>query len=130
MNVLDENIQSAERKRLQDWGIAVRQIGYDIAIAGTKDDQIITVLHQLRQPTFFTRDLDFYKRYLCHTHYCLVYLLVDESRVAEYVRRVLRHPAFNTAAKRMGTVIRAAPTALMVWRLYADQESGLAWPDA
>jgi hypothetical protein len=129
VNILDENIVADQVKILRKWGIPLRQISYDVGYKGLQDTDIIPVLHHLHQPTFFTRDLDFYKRELCHARYCLVYLSVLQIEVAKYVRRVLRHPAFNTAAKRMGTIIRAAPTGLTVWRLYADQESAVAWPE-
>jgi hypothetical protein len=129
MNILDENIGDDQRKYLRAWRVPVHRIGYDIGQAGMKDEAIIPWLLQLPRSTFFSRDLDFYRRGLVHRHYCLVYLAIEQNVVAEYVRRVLRHPEFNTATKRMGTVIRAAPTGLTLWRLHTDQEIGLAWPD-
>jgi hypothetical protein len=127
VNILDENIAVEQRKQLQDSGIAVRQIAYDIAWAGIQDDGIIPLLHELRQVTFFTHDLDFYHPRLCHANYCLIYLAVDKGQAAEYVRRLLRHSEFNTAAKRMGKVVRVAPTGLTVWRVHATQEVNANW---
>ena len=43
------------------------------------------------------------------------------------VRRVLRHPALNTQAKRMGAVVRASASGLRVWR-QNEAEQLLAWP--
>jgi hypothetical protein len=37
-------------------------------------EEIIPLLHSLRQPTFFTRDRGFYRPGLLHSAYCLVYL--------------------------------------------------------
>jgi hypothetical protein len=92
VNILDENIALDEFEKLRKWRIPVRQIGYDIGHKGLQDPEIIPFLHRLRQPTLFTRDLDFYRRRLCHAQYCLVYLYVRPFEAAEYVRRVLRHP--------------------------------------
>jgi hypothetical protein len=128
VNVLDENVRVEQRGLLRRWGIRVRQIGYDIGWEGMQDDEIISLLHRLDRPTFFTRDEDFYNRRLCHEGYCLVYLDIGETRVAEYVRRVLRHPALNSKAKRMGRVIRASPAGMTAWRIHREHEESLSWP--
>ena len=46
---------------------------------------------------------------------------IDESphtdeRPADYVRRFLRHPQFDTQAKRMGVIARVAPIGIRFWR--------------
>src|SRR5436309_4560268 len=56
-------------------------------------------------PTFFTRDEDFYERHLCHARYSLVYLSVEKSEAAWFIRRLLRHPYFKTQTMRMGKVM-------------------------
>ncbi|NKQ34947.1 MAG: hypothetical protein HF973_04945 [Chloroflexi bacterium] len=127
MNVLDENIIDNQRRLLSSWRIRVHQIGYEVGRKGMKDQEIIPFLHQLKQPTFFTRDDDFYTRKLCHTGYCLVHLDVRKEEAAVFVRRVLRHQAFNTKAKRMGKVIRASHIGLSVWHLHAEKEENLGW---
>ena len=129
MNVLDENVRADQRELLRDRRIPVRHIGHDIVSKGIQDDNIIPLLLRLRRPTFFTCDSDFYQRRLCHPRYCLVYLAIDDLSVAVYVRRVLRHPSFNTEAKRMGTVIRASSSGLTVWRLHAGQQETASWPE-
>ena len=55
------------------------------------------------------------------------YLPVRDDHAARFVRRVLRHPALNTQAKRMGAVIRASEAGLRVWRRN-EAEQALAWP--
>lgn len=127
MNILDENIIDSQRQRLRHWRIAVRHMGYDVGRQGMKDQEILTVLHRLRRPTFFTRDEDFYTSRLCHGQYCLVYLAVAKDEVAPFVRRLLRHPEFNTVAKRMGTVIRVSQVDLSVWRLHTEEVLHVAW---
>ena len=47
-----------------------------------KDPDIMVLLHALSRPTFFTLDHGFFKRELCHASYCLVYLQVDEEKLA------------------------------------------------
>ena len=128
MNILDENILAAQREQLRTWGISVRQIGIEVGYKGIQDADIIPLLHKLRQPTFFTRDANFYKLHLCHARYVLVYLDIEKSQSADFIRRVLRHHDFNTRTKRMGLVIRAAPSGLTVWRLHIAQEIAVGWP--
>jgi hypothetical protein len=91
------------------------------------DEQIIPLLQGMRRPTLFTRDADFYRRRLCHGRYCLVWLGVRAGEVAEYVRRFLRHPEFDTQAKRMGAVVAVAPSGLSVWRPHAERETHAPW---
>ena len=71
MNVLDENIIASQREQLREWRIGFRQIGYELATKGVKDPQIIPLLRTLKQPTFFTRDYDYFKQQLCNARYCL-----------------------------------------------------------
>jgi len=92
-----------------------------------KDQEILALLHRLRRPTFFTRDEDFYARHLCHARYGLIYLAVAKDEVAPFVRRLLRHPEFDTVAKRMGAVVRVSHVDLSVWRLHAEQAVHVAW---
>jgi hypothetical protein len=127
VNILDENIPQDQRRLLQGWRIPARQIGHDVGQKGMKDNRIIPFLHQQSQPAFFTRDQGFYDRSLCHASYCLVYLAVEKSEVAIFVRRLLHHPAFDTKAKRMGAVIRVSHAGLSVWRLNVEKEMRLAW---
>ncbi len=127
MNILDENIPEHQRQILQLWRVKVQQIGYDISRKGIKDDEIITFLMRKRQPTFFSRDDDFYQRHLCHARYCLVYLSVSRYEAAVFIRRLLCQPEFNTQAKRMGTVIRVSMAGIYLWRLYAEQEIFFSW---
>jgi hypothetical protein len=130
MNVLDENILEEQRVLLLKWSVPFRQIGFEVGRKGMKDTEIIPFLHTLSHPTFFTRDLDFCKRGLCHVRYCLTVLAVDEAAAALFVRRVLRHPDFRTQAKRMGKIIRASHEGLLVWRVHAEQETFYNWPDS
>ena len=60
MNVLDENLAEGQRLLLRRWRITTRQIGVDVGCRGMADEEIIPLLLELRRPTFFTRDADFY----------------------------------------------------------------------
>jgi len=84
MNILDENVPGDQRSLLQSWGIPIHQIGFDVGEKGMKDKEIIPLLHRLRDTTFFTRDLGFYDRKLCHSRYCLVCLAVSKNEVAVF----------------------------------------------
>ncbi|MEK6323489.1 MAG: hypothetical protein AABN33_17760 [Acidobacteriota bacterium] len=83
MNILDENIDAVAREHLRSLKVHFRHIGSDIGQSGMKDlNDVIPLLHNLRDPTFFTRDKDFYSRSLVHARYCLIHLDVPrkESR--------------------------------------------------
>jgi len=127
MNIFDENILEDQRQLLLSWSVPFRQIGYEVGRKGMKDDEIIPFLLSLRNPTLFTVDRHFYKRTLCHARYGMVYLNVGQSEAAIFVRRLLRHPEFDTQAKRMGTVIRVSHRRLTVWRLHAEHEVHFDW---
>ncbi len=127
MNVLDENVPESQRLLLRRARLPVRQIGREIGRQGMKDSEIIALLHRSYRPTFFTLDGDFYARRLRHAAYCLVHLDVAEELVAEYVRRLLKHGALNSRAKRLGRVIRVLPSGLVAWRIHEEQEEHLSW---
>ena len=127
MNVLDENILESQRQLLRSWRIPVRQIGHDLGRKGMADDEVIPFLLTLPRPTLFTRDLGFYDRSNCHARYCLVCLAVGQYEVAHFVRRVLRHRAFDTQAKRLGAVIWVMDTGLVVCQSGLEDERRLPW---
>ncbi len=127
MNVLDENVPDDARSELRGWRVRFRQIGREIGRSGMQDQEILRMLQSVRAPTLFTRDADFSYPRLCHPAYCLVYLKVTEPDIAEFVRKILRHPALDTRAKRMGAVIHASPAGLRLWRRHTDEEP-LDWP--
>jgi hypothetical protein len=127
MNILDENISRNQKYSLHKWRIRFRQIGYEISNRGIKDEEIIPFLHKLGTVTFFTRDLRFYQSNLCHSGYCLVILAVEDIEIASFIHRFLRHPEFNTKAKRMGKVVRVSHNVIRMWKLNDDKEYELLW---
>ena len=124
MNVFDENIPEDQRQLLRSWRIRVYQIGRDIGRQGLKDEQqIIPLLLKLRRPTFFTRDLGFFGPEFCHAKYCLACLAIEADEAASFVRRLLRHSAFDTMAKRMGRVLQVSQMGIRVLQLRGAQEA-------
>ena len=129
MNIIDENIIDNQCQLLRKWRISFRQIGYGVGRQGMKDREIISLLHGLRRPIFFTRDDDFYNRNLCHSGYCLVYLAVRKDEAAVFIRRFIHHKEFDRVAKRMGSIIRVSHSGLSVWRLHKEKQIHLKWID-
>ena len=127
MNVLDENIPEDQRQLLRGWRVRTRQIGHDVGRKGMKDEEVIPFLHRLGSLTFFTRDLGFYERSLCHANYCLACLAVSQYDAASFIRRFLGHPGFDTQAKRLGKVVRVSPTRINAWRLNCTDQEDLLW---
>lgn len=104
--ILDENFRLEQQAVLLAWGIRTRKVGKDLAAAGIDDADLIPFLLRLPSPTFFTHDEDFWRPSLQHPAYCLVWLDVEDTRGALYVRRFLRNVDFDTKVKRLGKVIR------------------------
>ena len=129
MNLLDENIPLDQRDLLRAWGIRCRVVGQDIARLSIADDNLIVLLHRLKQPTFFTRDEDFFKRELCHPAYGLVWLDAAPEEAALFIRRVLKHPRFVTKTNRMGMVVRAHHDGLQFWPRPGAALQRMAWSD-
>ena len=127
MIILDENFPESQRQLLRGWRVPIRQIGYEVGGKGMPDEEIIPFLLRRRRSTFFTRDLDFYQRQLCHARYCLVCVDVGQYAAAAFVRRLLRHGEFDTEAKRMAAGIRVSQRGLAVWRLHVEAEAHVEW---
>lgn len=127
MIVLDENIPESQRQLLARRRIRCHQIGVDFAEKGIQDDAIPSRLIAARRPTFFTRDLRFYAREARHSRYCIVILAVGRDEVAAFVQRFLRHPALDTQARRLGSVVRVSSAGIRVWRLRVEREELLVW---
>lgn len=127
MIILDENFPESQRQLLRSWRISVRQIGLEVGRKGMKDEEIIPLLLQLRRPSFFTLDLDFYHPALCHRRYCLGCVDTGQFGSASFVRRFLRHEAFETDAKRMGAVVRITHGGLLVWRVHFERAALIPW---
>jgi hypothetical protein len=127
MNVLDENFPQDKRAQLLQFKIPVRQIGKELSISGASDADLITLLHSLPQPTFFTQDQDFFERDLCHRRYCLIWLDLPKDALALYVRLILKHPALRTWKLRAGAVVRAHSAGIDIWRLKIRGLDRHAW---
>ena len=127
MNILDENIAETQRVLLSNWRIKNSQIGFDFSEKGIKDENIIPILHKLSNITFFTRDIGFYNRSLCHKDYCLVCLDVKQYEVASFIRRFFKHPLFDIKSKRMGKVVRLSSKGIQLWGIHAEKENKLEW---
>jgi hypothetical protein len=57
----------------------------------------------------------------------IVVLAVSQYEVAAFGRRLLRHPQFNTQAKRMGIIARASASGIKFWQIRKQRESHVSW---
>ena len=127
MIVLDENISAAEEAKLTGWGIRCRTIGVHVATKGDDDAQLLTFLLTLARPTFFSHDQDFWEQSRQHSRYCLVWLDTEETEQARFIRAFLRHPEFNTRAKRLGKVVRVHADGLTCHHSRHGRPKRIAW---
>ena len=128
MNLLDENIRHDQGQQLRKWRIPFRLLICDLARSGIQDAEIIPLLHRGKYPTLFTHDKDYFKRTLVHPAYCLVWLDLYDGEAALFVRRFLRHPEFNSHAKRMGKVVRLHPQHINSWQPGKGPLQTVKWP--
>ena len=128
MIVLDHDIPQDQAKQLRRRRIHFRQIGFEVGRPEWKDQQeILRFLHATKQLTFFTRDLGFFRARLRHANYCLVALTVPVLETADYISKLLRHPHFNTRAKRNGKVVRVSTKSITFWELGRQRQSTTRW---
>lgn len=128
MYLLDENITKDQKELLEKWRYNVKQIGVDIATKGIQDIQIITLLQQLHGVLFLTRDTDFFKQSYCHLNYCIVYLDVEKTETAYFIRKFLKHPNFNTTAKRLGKIVKVNQTLIQYYSVKSNSLIALQKP--
>ena len=83
MIFLDHNIAEDQAELLRQWRIHVKQIGIDVGRPEWDDFQeILRYLHAQKQPTFITRDFDFFQPQLRHANYALLVLAVPIRETA------------------------------------------------
>jgi hypothetical protein len=124
--VLDELFDESIYEQLKARRIAIDKIGAGFGKTGWLDEHILHALHG-SEKTFHTRDHGFYRRSHAHSSYCLVYYDVPLGEMSEYVRRFLRHPQFNTHAKRLGKVIKITTQRIEVWQRNHLTKAILRW---
>jgi hypothetical protein len=126
--ILDHNIPEHQAKQLRRRRIHFRQIGFEVGRPEWQDQQeILRFLHATKQITFFSRDLGFFRAPLRHANYCLVALTVPVLETAHYVSRLLRHPHFNTRAKRNGKVMKVSTKGITFWEIGRQRYSTARW---
>lgn len=107
MILLDHNIPQSEVQRLRSRRVHCQQVGYEVGRPEWDDAQeILRYLRRTRRVTFFTRDIGFFRRHLCHRNYCIVVLIGSATESASWIRRFLKHPEFRTHAQRSEAVVR------------------------
>ncbi len=112
MIVLDEHLQSKGlEEAIRQWYAGAVISVLDLRPATViKDEAIPALLAQQNQPTFVTINVtDFWKRIPASDGFCLVCFALTSSEIIQIpslLRRLLRHPDFDTKAKRTGNVIR------------------------
>lgn len=127
MFLIDENISELEVLRLRRAGVRVRLIGDDVARVGISDEDLVRSLRRLKRPVLFSQDEDFFQFQRLHKDYALVWLDVHPTQVAEYIRRFICHPEFNTQAKRMGIIARVGRSGIKYWRVDKPKLLHMAW---
>ena len=127
MILIDENIPEDQRLSLHRWKINVRQIGHDIGRKGLEDDEILSMLQNMKGPTLFTRDLGFYRREFCHNGYGIYVLSVAKEESAFFMRRALALPDLQTKARRLGKIGLISHRKVRILRRNVQSEEEVDW---
>ena len=128
MIILDHNIPQNQVEQLRVRKIHFKQIGFEIGRPEWDDQQeVMRYLHSAKESTFFTRDLGFFRRRLCHPNYCIVVLTVPVSETAKYIQNLLRHTHFKSKAKRAGKVMKLSTRKVLMWQGKQRTFTGLPW---
>jgi hypothetical protein len=126
--ILDHNIPIDQANQLRRRRVHFRQIGFEVGRPEWDDqEEILRFLHKTKHITFFTRDLGFFRARLRHANYCLATLTVPVLETAQYVCALLRHPQFNTRAKRNGKVMRVSTKTIVFWQTGRQQQATVRW---
>ena len=89
---------------IQKW-ITARRIKELRPLQIIKDDRVLQILWEFKQPTFVTIDAGFYDKRNCDKRYCILYFALttrQQGQIPNLLRRLLRFPEFRTKAARMG----------------------------
>ncbi len=118
--VLDEHLGRTEvLKPLWKWITAAKI--EDLAPDETlKDDRILQILRNQKQPTFVTLDAGFFHKRRCDRRYYLIYFVVprqQQNRIPSLRRQLLRLSEFKTKAARMGKVARVSEGKVEFWQV-------------
>jgi len=126
--VLDHNIPVDQARQLRRRRVHFRQIGFEVGRPEWADQQeILRFLHRTKQITFFTRDLGFFRARLRHANYCLVAMTVPILETTHYISKLLRHPHFNTRAKRNGKVMKVSTKNISFWEMGRQRQGAVRW---
>ena len=134
MIVVDESIDNALIQRsIADWYsgrvVSIRSLRPATLI---HDETIPTLLHQAKQLTFVTINVDdFWKKVSANQNYCIIAIELEQGQALQLpflLRRLLRLPEFRTKTARMGKVIRMRSTAIEYYSV-DRQIQKLLWPD-
>ena len=133
MIVLDENLDNQRvfvpfAARNKGKVISVRDLRPGTVI---KDEAIPTVLCQHRGSTFVTSNVtDFWRKVGAHRRYCIVCLPLPNERqheIPELLAALLRHREFRTVKQRMGKVIRANWSEIILYQVGCRTATKCPW---
>lgn len=83
-----------------------------------KDERVPVLLRKVRQPTFITIDMGFWRHELIDARYSILCFPLrndEQSKIPILLRRLFQLPEFHSRAVRMGTIAQVGPTVLRFW---------------
>ena len=119
-NVIKQNYQALRRR------FSMVKVGDGFGYPSMSDENIRSELHHSKQ-TFHTQDRRFCHPRHRHPTYGLVFYDMEDKDFVSYVQRFLRHPRFNTRAKRMGKVVRVTLEQIEVWEYHHENQEIVEW---
>jgi len=96
-----------------------------------KDDRVPVLLRELRQPTFVTIDMGFWRRALRDPKYCILCFPLrndEQDKLPGLLRDLLCLPEFRSKTLRMGKVARISTARVEYWQVGDEPLRRLTWP--
>jgi len=126
--LLDHNIPRDQADLLRRWRVHCSQVGFEVGRPEWEDqEEILRLLHRLKLPTFFTRDVGFYRAEYRHPNYCIVVLDGPALETVNHIRRFLREPVFRTRAHRVGGVAKVRASGIAWWPIGQRKPVRVNW---
>jgi len=96
-------------------------------LSGTINKRFFAICIRPNKSRFSLVTWGFFRAPLRHANYRLVALTVPVLETADYIAKFLRHPQFNTRAKRNGKVIKVSTKSINFWAIGRQQHGTVRW---
>ncbi len=95
-----------------------------------KDERVPVLLRELRQPTFVTIDMGFWRKGLRDVKYCIICFPLrndEQFKIPQLLRELFHLPEFHSKSARMGKIARISLAHVEYWQFGDESLRQLPW---